>query len=248
MSDKKPSLPQRSLGGTASPTPPAAPQKPAAPQTTAPAEEEFEVDLDDDEPAPSASPPSPVSPQVDVSDITDPWGDGKEEITSRGLALETVSPNEVSLSPPPPPPVVPSASASVPPPAADTPKSSFVMLMEGADELFSLGDFSGSLETVEKALEIKPQDAHALDLLQKNKQTLMKMFESRLSGLQKRPRVRVDPSEVMWLSLDHRAGFVLAQIDGFVTYEEVLQLSSMSRFDTLRILAKLCEEGVIEGT
>jgi hypothetical protein len=217
--EKKPSLPSRSLGTVADP-------KKAEPKALTAADEEFEVSIDDD-PAPAAA----AAPEL--GSASDPWGDGKEEVNSRGVALGTIAPEAHAVPPPPPPP--------------EGQKNSFEMLMEGAGELFSLGDFTGSLETVEKALEIKPQDKSALDLLQKNQQTLMKMFESRLSSLQKRPRVRVDPSEVMWLSLDHRAGFVLAQIDGFVSYEEVLQLSGMNRFDTLRILAKLCEEGVIEG-
>ena len=245
MSQDKPKLPQRSLGQptgqakaesgkTPSPKvdvpipPPPVPPVPVLPVAPAAApgsngeDDGFEVTLDDDEP--------------DVANLADPWGDGKEEIASRGIALETVSPETATVAPPPAPPPAPSGQ-----------KNSFEMLMEGAAELFSLGDFSGSLETIEKALEIKPSDPGALEFMQRNQQTLMKMFESKLGGLQKRPRVKVDPSEIMWLSLDHRAGFVLAQIDGFVSYDEVMTLSGMNKFDTLRILAKLCEEGVIES-
>lgn len=161
----------------------------------------------------------------------DPWGDESEEVQVAGVVLETVQrESKPRLAVPP----VPAAS-------------SFEMLMDGAAELFSLGDFSGSLEIVEKALEIRPADKAAQAFLVKNQETLIKMFESKLSGLQKRPRVKVDPSEIMWLSIDHRAGFVLSQIDGLVTYEDLLQLSGMSRFETLRILAKLCEESVIES-
>jgi hypothetical protein len=167
----------------------------------------------------------------DPSEVSDPWGDESEEVQVAGVALEAV---QRESKPRPPVPPVPSAS-------------SFEMLMDGAAELFSLGDFSGSLEIVEKAFEIRPTDKAAKAFLEKNQQTLTKMFESKLSGLQKKPRVKVDPAEIMWLSIDHRAGFVLSQIDGLVSYEDLLQLSGMSRFETLRILAKLCEEGVIES-
>ncbi len=64
--------------------------------------------------------------------------------------------------------------------------------------------------------------------------------------LDHRPRVCLAPDEIVWLNLDHRAGFVLAQIDGEVSYEDIFALSGMSRLDTSRILAQLVEEKVIE--
>ncbi len=162
----------------------------------------------------------------------DPWGTPGEQVAGSGLVIDSVA--------------VAGATAEARASGGDE-KDSFALLMEGAEELFSLGDFSGSLETAEKALEIRPGDTSALAFLTKTKDTLLKMYESKLGDMNKRPRVRVDPSEIMWLTIDHRAGFVLSQIDGMVSYDELLALSSMPRFDTCRILHKLLEEGVIES-
>jgi hypothetical protein len=49
----------------------------------------------------------------------------------------------------------------------------------------------------------------------------------------------------MWLNLDHRAGFLLAQIDGTVNYEDLFALSGLPRLDTARILVALLQQGVI---
>jgi hypothetical protein len=49
----------------------------------------------------------------------------------------------------------------------------------------------------------------------------------------------------MWLNLDHRAGFLLSQIDGTVDYENLFALSGLPRLDTARILAALLADGVI---
>ena len=49
----------------------------------------------------------------------------------------------------------------------------------------------------------------------------------------------------MWLNLDHRAGFVLSQIDGTMTIDDIYALSGLSRLDTAKILAELVEQGVI---
>ncbi|RMG19585.1 MAG: hypothetical protein D6729_04885 [Deltaproteobacteria bacterium] len=119
-------------------------------------------------------------------------------------------------------------------------------LLQGARDLFELADFSGSLELIEKVLELDPENAEAREYLRRNEDTLVKMYESKLGSLDHCPRVRISPDEIVWLNLDHRAGFVLAQIDGEVSYEEIYALSGMSRLDTSRILAQLVEEQVIE--
>jgi hypothetical protein len=55
----------------------------------------------------------------------------------------------------------------------------------------------------------------------------------------------IKPEEIMWLNLDHRAGFLLSQIDGTVDYENLFALSGLPRLDTARILAALLLDGVI---
>jgi hypothetical protein len=117
--------------------------------------------------------------------------------------------------------------------------------MEAARELFALGDFSGSLEMIERILRVDPTHAEARAYLRQNESTLVAMYESKLGPLSARPRLAIHPEEVMWLNLDHRAGFLLAQIDGTVTYEDLFALSGLPHLDTARILASLVAEGVI---
>ena len=129
---------------------------------------------------------------------------------------------------------------SRPPPAGDV-----ATWMEGARELFALGDFSGSLEMIERILRVDPTHAEARAYLRQNESTLVAMYESKLGSLATRPRLAIHPEEVLWLNLDHRAGFLLAQIDGAVSYEDLFALSGLPRLDTARILASLVAEGVI---
>jgi hypothetical protein len=118
-------------------------------------------------------------------------------------------------------------------------------LMEGARELFSLGDFSGSLELVEKVLALEPDNLEAKGYLQKNEGTLMQMYASKLGDLRRAPRLLTKPDEVIWMNLHHRAGFLLSQVDGNMTYEDLAEISGMSRLETYRILADLVQNGVI---
>ncbi len=125
------------------------------------------------------------------------------------------------------------------------PRSDVEVWMEGARELFALGDFSGSLEMIEKILKVDPNHKEAWEYLRQNESTLIAMYESKLGSLSNVPRLAIKPEEVMWLNLDHRAGFLLAQIDGIVNYEELFALSGLPRLDTAKILATLLSDGVI---
>jgi len=119
--------------------------------------------------------------------------------------------------------------------------------MIAAKDLLALGDFSGSLEMIEKILKVDPEHAEARDYLSKNEATLVAMYESKLGPLGGVPRLAIKPEEVMWLNLDHRAGFLLAQIDGEVDYESLFALSGLPRLDTARILSSLLVDGVISA-
>jgi tetratricopeptide (TPR) repeat protein len=117
--------------------------------------------------------------------------------------------------------------------------------LRGARELFALGDFSGSLEMIEKILQVDPGHAEARGYLEQNEATLIEMYESKLGPLSGVPRLAIQPEEILWLNLDHRAGFLLAQIDGTIDFEDLFALSGLPRLDTARILATLIHDGVI---
>ena len=126
-----------------------------------------------------------------------------------------------------------------------TPQEDVEVWMTAAKDLLALGDFSGSLEMIEKILKLDPEHAEARDYLSQNESTLVAMYESKLGPLGRVPRLAIKPEEIMWLNLDHRAGFLLSQIDGSVDYESLFALSGLPRLDTARILAGLLADDVI---
>jgi hypothetical protein len=116
---------------------------------------------------------------------------------------------------------------------------------EGARELVALNDFSGALELVTKILARKPADKEALQMHEVCEHNLTQMFESKIGSMEARPKVAIPPDEIIWLNLDPRAGFVLAQIDGEVSFEDLYAICGLKRLDTARILSQLLEEGVV---
>ena len=116
--------------------------------------------------------------------------------------------------------------------------------LEEASRRLQLHDFNGVLELVESI----PKDAQgdeARRLIAEARRNLTKMFESKIGDFERIPRVQISEEEVIWLNLNHRAGFVLSQIDGTVSFEDLLALSGMPRLDTLRVLADLLDKNVI---
>lgn len=118
-------------------------------------------------------------------------------------------------------------------------------LVDGAVELFGLNDFEGALDLVDKADGQGVLDRRLKRLREQCEGELLKLYETRLGDLQRTPRTKVGSGDLVWLNLDHRAGFLLSLIDGRVSFDEVFSLSGMSRLETARVLSQLVREAVI---
>ena len=66
-----------------------------------------------------------------------------------------------------------------------------------------------------------------------------------LGGVTSVPRLAVQASRVASLALEPQAAFVLSRIDGGSSIEDVIDMSGLSRSETIRILHELLKKGVI---
>lgn len=112
-------------------------------------------------------------------------------------------------------------------------------------ELYALSDFSGALELAERRLEANPNDIEAQRYVQDCRRVLVKMQLSRLGSLQQVVELAVDSNELQWLTIDHRAGFLISLIDGLSTLEDLLDICGMPRLQALQIFADLAEQKVV---
>ena len=110
---------------------------------------------------------------------------------------------------------------------------------------FSLGDYSGALIVAEAILESDPKHAEARQVTQHCRRVLEQMYIARIGPLTRVPSVAVPRDQLRWLSIDHRAGFLLSHVDGVSTLEMILDVSGMSPLDALRILYELAQQRVI---
>lgn len=185
-----------------------------------------------EEPEPASSPEHATPP-----------GSEPPRVSVRALA-------PLEASPPPSAPAPPRGSAlasTVPPPERPTRPAEperHTQITEMKDR-YAMGDFTGALAVAESMLDADADDLDAQRYAQTCRDVLTQMYTARLGALSQHVRVAVPVEQIRWLSLDHRAGFVLSLIDGSSTVEELLDISGMNRLDALRILYTLFDQRVI---
>lgn len=176
--------------------------------------------------------PAPApAPGAAVESSSDPWRDEHSpmapmQVTSLGPALSIVEATRAS---------------------ADARRVDVAPMLERLRTLVSLDNFTGTLELARQILRHVPEHPEAKSAYERSQSRLSTMYGSRIGRLDAVPRVRVQPREVIWLDLDHRAGFVLSQVDGQSTFEDILDLTGMERLETMRILADLVGKGIIDA-
>jgi hypothetical protein len=112
-------------------------------------------------------------------------------------------------------------------------------------ERFSLGDYTGALEMAELILAEDPGNLEAAECGENCRTVLEGMFAARLGPLDRVPMVVVPRTQMRWLSIDHRAGFILSLVDGASSVDMILDVCGMPRLDAMRILHELVQQKVV---
>ena len=139
-----------------------------------------------------------------------------------------------------PVPVLGQGLATVAPPVKQV-----TLLLQGVEELLSLGDTTSAMELLGKAEAQAPGEPRVAAARERSQRARQAALEAKLGDLKRVPTVRLSPKELMQLKLDPRAGFVLSRLDGRMSCEAVFTVSGMSRLDTMRVLAQLLDQDVI---
>jgi hypothetical protein len=110
---------------------------------------------------------------------------------------------------------------------------------------YSLGDYTGALGVAESILDADPRNREAEECAESCRSVLKQMYTARIGPLDRVPVVMVPPDQLRWLSIDHKAGFVLSHIDGISSLEMILDVSGMPTLEALRILCELAQQRII---
>jgi hypothetical protein len=74
----------------------------------------------------------------------------------------------------------------------------------------------------------------------------MQMYESRIGSFDQVPALAISSGEIIWHNLNPSTGFILSRIDGMLSFEDIMDISGLPRFETCQILCQLLQDGIIE--
>lgn len=143
--------------------------------------------------------------------------------------------------------VIPDEAIPTPmtPPSMPFDEASELALRREMRERLLLEDFNGSLGLAQRLVEIDAHDGEARRVVEQCRKELRASYLTRLGGIDHIPVLTISRSELRWLALDHRAGFVLSLIDGGSSIEDIIDVSTMPSFEVLRTLYTLHTQNVI---
>jgi tetratricopeptide (TPR) repeat protein len=121
------------------------------------------------------------------------------------------------------------------------------ILLRDAREDEAAGDFEGALRHAEEALKRDPEQEEAQELASSIRKRLAARYREELEPVGRVPFLRATDASILELSLDPIGGFLISQIDGEITIEELLTI--LGTFDEFRVLSSLhffLENGIIE--
>lgn len=207
----------------------------APPPPTRPRIEELDSDLLEDDDSVSVR-PAPMQVPPALRDLPpEPRPASPSTIVTPAFGVAAVG--SPSAPPPPPPP----HSERVEPPSRRQRGPSAVEM----EDRFSIGDFAGAMEIAEALLARDPEHEEANECLERSRLAIHSSFTSRLGPLDRVPLVAIPREQLRWLTIDHRAGFILSHVDGVSNLEEIIDISGMPELDALRILAELLQQRII---
>ena len=194
------------------------------PERSIPREDSLELSLSDMPPAPFEAPETRRLDEAERMAVARDANDPSMELSFDGLggALDLVDARATPLIPEREDPLV------------------------DLRDRYAVGDFTGAHEIAESILADDPNNAEALRFRESCRDILTQMYSARLGSTSQIPRIAIPTEELQWLSLDHRAGFLLSCVDGRSSVEEILDVSGMAHLDALRILYTLLQQQIIE--
>lgn len=207
--------------------------------------------------APELAPPrspSSVPPAEEISH--DGWVTDRVRRTTPPPMLGVTSPAPIRVpqdAPLEPIAELPGKPDSIPPAQGDAltlverqaPSVPDLDLMAEVRDRYALDDLTGALQAAELVLGATPDHPQALEYAESCRRRLEQLYAGRVGSMSSSPIVAVRGSEVRWLGLDHRAGFLLSQAAAAATVEELLDISGMPRLEALKTLVSLLDAGAI---
>lgn len=123
--------------------------------------------------------------------------------------------------------------------------SAVTALMDEATRLYEGGEFESAHDLLGALMVRDDVSDEARELAAAVDSELERAYQAKLGSLSKSPSLDIDMRDIASMNLDHRFGYLLSQIDGMSSFEDILELSSMSRLETLDVLVEMLGREII---
>jgi len=120
-------------------------------------------------------------------------------------------------------------------------------LVEDALKLMREGDLESALELLELASRHEGDRLELQGYLDLVRSRLLSGYRERVGGMQAVPVVQLAGADIRKFNLPAPAGFLLSLVDGHTSVEELVSLSGLDPFETLRTLSGLLEAGILRS-
>lgn len=118
-------------------------------------------------------------------------------------------------------------------------------LIEQAQVWAAAEELDKSVAAIDLALSEDPNSALAQKLIQRNRDTIMSVFQGFVGNLDRQPSLARPLHELGSAPISPRAAFLLSRVDGALTLDEILDVSGMPRLEAYRYLCQLFLRGIL---
>ncbi len=133
-------------------------------------------------------------------------------------------------------------SAGVPADAGDDGRARVREALAAADA----GEAEQALALLSAATAQAPDDLDAQASFDLLRAQLYARYRARMGDGNARPRLSVEPDQLMRFDLPPEAGFLLSLLDGRTRVAELVTVSGLDPFAVLQLLARLEQDGIVE--
>jgi len=130
---------------------------------------------------------------------------------------------------------------------ASGPAAGSESLVADALKLMRAGDLEPALELLELASRHGGDRLEVQGYLDLVRSRLLSRYRERVGGMQAVPVVQLAAPDLRKFNLPAPAGFLLSLVDGRTSVEELVSLSGLDPFETLRTLSGLLEAGIVRS-
>ena len=130
--------------------------------------------------------------------------------------------------------------------ARDRLRRRITALIERAKEEHATGNHTAAVIALDLAIAEDPDSAIGQKLIQLHRETMCEIFQTFLGDAGRVPVLAMSMNQLASEKIESRAAFLLSRVDGFLTIDELLDVSGMSRVEAYRHLCILTLKGILK--